>query len=120
MSGGIAREIVVTDGWAFVNGVIGCDLDNPRVALAESIEAQTRKLLGNLEALLARGGMSRHDVVSVRLSITQYERFFERMDKAYAGFFSADRPPARSVVGVSHLTRGALVEMDAVARKGVS
>lgn len=112
-----ASDLVVIDGWAFVSGLIGADLDNARAPLAESVEAQMRNVLANLERLLARAGMTRNDVVSVRLHLTQYERFFERMNTAYAGFFAADRLPTRSVVGVSHLTRGALVEIDAVARR---
>lgn len=113
----LARELVVVGGWAYVSGLIGADLENERVPLAESIEAQTKKLLANLETILRRAGMTRDHVVSVRLHITQYERFYERMNAAYAGFFAADRPPTRSVVGVSRLTRGALIEMDAVAHK---
>jgi len=50
----------------------------------------------------------------VRVSLVELPRLYERMNEAYAGFFAADTLPARSVVGVSHLPRGAQVAMDFV------
>jgi enamine deaminase RidA (YjgF/YER057c/UK114 family) len=44
------------------------------------------------------------------------KRLYERMNTAYAAYFPADQAPARSVIGVSELPRGALVQMDFVIR----
>ena len=52
--------------------------------------------------------------IPVRVSLVEYSRLYERMNAAYAGFFPADRLPARSCIGTAHLTRGAQVEMDFV------
>jgi 2-iminobutanoate/2-iminopropanoate deaminase len=113
----LASDIVMVDGWGYLSGLAPIDLENDRVPLPEGIEAQTTKIFENLDTLLKSAGLGRDAVVSVRVSITEYSRLFERMNSAYAGFFPAGRLPARSCVGVSHLTRGSQVEMDFVLRK---
>lgn len=109
-----ASEWVIADGIGFLQGVGPIDLENDKIALPEMIEEQTKKTLANIEKLLQSHGMNRDNVVSVRIHITDYKRFYDRMNTAYAGFFKAGRLPARSCVGVSHLTRGSLIEMDVV------
>jgi enamine deaminase RidA (YjgF/YER057c/UK114 family) len=91
-------------------------LNDDAVALPEYIEDQTAKVLTNLSAILVAAGLTKDHVVSVRVSIIDYERLFARMNAAYVGFFNANRLPARSCVGVAALTRGASVEMDFVVR----
>ncbi|HVC55024.1 MAG TPA: RidA family protein [Stellaceae bacterium] len=109
-----ASDIVLVGGWGFISGLGPIDLADDRVPLPEGIERQTKKVFGNLETLLRAAGLGKENVVSVRVSLVEFPRLYERMNLAYGGFFAADRLPARSVVGVSHLTRGAQVEMDFV------
>ena len=110
----LASDIVVVRGWGFLCGVLPIDLADDHVPLPEGVERQTRKIFANLEGLLQKAGLAKENVVSVRVSLVELPRLYERMNEAYAGFFAADRLPARSVVGVSHLPRGAQVEMDFV------
>ena len=107
-----ASELVMAGGIGFLNGIGPIDLDNDKIALPEMVEEQTKKTLANLEKILQSHGMNRDNVVAVRIHIIEYQRFYDRMNTAYAGFFKAGQLPARSCVGVSHLTRGALIEMD--------
>ena len=109
-------ELVITDGIGFLNGIGPIDLDNDKAALPELVEEQTKRTLANIEKILQLHDMNRDNVVSVRIHITEYKRFYDRMNTAYAGFFKAGQLPARSCVGVSHLTRGALIEMDVIVR----
>ena len=108
----LASDIVLVNGWGFLCGVSPIDLADDGVPLPEGVERQTRKIFANLEVLLRKAGLAKKNVVSVRVSLVEFPRLYERMNEAYAGFFAADRLPARSVVGVSHLTRGAQIEMD--------
>jgi 2-iminobutanoate/2-iminopropanoate deaminase len=39
------------------------------------------------------------------------------MNAAYAGYFAAGRRPARTCIGVNGLAKGALIEIDMVARR---
>jgi 2-iminobutanoate/2-iminopropanoate deaminase len=110
----LASDIVLVNGWGFLGGVLPVDLADDRVPLPEGVERQTRKIFANLEALLQPAGLARDNVVSVRVSLVEFPRLYDRMNDAYAGFFAADRLPARSCVGVSHLPRGAQVAMEFV------
>jgi enamine deaminase RidA (YjgF/YER057c/UK114 family) len=105
------------DGWGFVCGIGPVEFENPALALPESVEDQTRKVLANLEKILLRRRLGREHVVSVRIHLVEFKRFHERMNRVYAAFFTGDRVPARSCVGVSALTRGALVEMDFIVKE---
>jgi 2-iminobutanoate/2-iminopropanoate deaminase len=108
---------VWVDGWGFVSGIGPVDLDNPAVALPESVEDQTRKILANLEKLLHKRGLGPQHVVSTRIHLVEFKRFHERMIRVYEGFFGGHRRPARSCIGVAALTRGALVEMDFIVKE---
>ena len=110
----LSSDLVMAGNLGFVSGVLPIDLANDRATLAEFVEDQALKVLANLEAILAPHGMTRGNVVSVRINLVDFRRFHERVDEAYAGFFAPGRLPTRSVVGVSHLPRGALVAMDFV------
>jgi 2-iminobutanoate/2-iminopropanoate deaminase len=105
-------DLVIADGWGFIAGVLPVDLENDRAALPEQVEAQTRKVLANLAAMLAAKGLGKEQVVAVRIAVVDLPRLEERVEAAYAGFFAKEHLPARSVIGVSALPRGALIAMD--------
>jgi enamine deaminase RidA (YjgF/YER057c/UK114 family) len=111
-------DIVLVGDLAFLSGLGPIDLDNDRSPLPEMAEVQSLKILHNAETLLKRVGMTRANLVQVRISLVSYPKFYQRVAEAYATFFPRDRLPARSCVGVSHLNRGALVEMDCIASRG--
>ena len=113
----VSSDVVLLDGWTFLSGVSPIDLNDDRVPLPELVEDQVRKIFANLETLLGKAGMTKREVLCVRIHLTDFKRFFERVNAVYLGFFEAGRLPSRSCIGVTHLTRGALVEMDFTARK---
>ena len=112
----LGADLVVVDGWVFVNGVLPVDLARDRMPLPESVEEQTRKVLANAVTLLEQAGFTRQQIVSVRVHLADLGRFESRFNQAYRSLFVGDMCPTRSLVGVSHLPRGALVSMDFVAR----
>src|SRR5262245_4599155 len=103
-----AADLVLADGWGFVSGLLPIDLNDDRAALPEMVEDQLKKAFANLEAILGVRGLRKEHVVSVRIHVVDLKRFHERVDAAYASLFDKVRLPARSVVGVSALPRGAL------------
>jgi enamine deaminase RidA (YjgF/YER057c/UK114 family) len=109
-----ASDIVLVNGWGLTSGLGPVDLENDRAPLPEGIERQTAKVLSNLETLLSAAGLSRENVVAVRVYLVDAPRLLERFNAAYVGFFASDRMPARTVIGVNHLTRGSQIEMDFV------
>jgi enamine deaminase RidA (YjgF/YER057c/UK114 family) len=114
----LQSDVVIAGNLAFISGLGPIDLRDDRVSLPEYVEAQIAKIFANLEELLAGAGLSKEQIVSVRISLIDYGRLYERMNVAYRDYFSSGRLPVRSCVGVSELTRGASVEMDFVLSTG--
>ena len=110
-------HVVETDGWLFVTGQLATDPDDDSLPLPEGIEAQARKVMDNLKRALAGVGAGFEHVVSVRIFLTEFERDYAALNRIYAEYFAPGRLPARTTVGVTHLARGGIVEIDLVARR---
>lgn len=78
------------------------------------VEAQTRQIFDNIEAVLAAGGKTLADVIKVNVYLTDM-RDFQKMNGVYASRF--EKPyPARTTVAVTALPLGASVEIEVMAR----
>lgn len=77
------------------------------------IQAQTERVMKNLEAVLQAAGASFADVVRCGIFLTDLGDF-AKVNEVYARSFPSN-PPARATVQVSALPRGARVEIDATA-----
>lgn len=108
---------VEQDGWLFITGQLATDPLDDALPLPEGIEAQTHKVMENLNLVLAGLGASLNSVVCVRAFLVQFERDYAAFNAVYAGYFRAGCLPARTTVGVTALARGGLVEIDLIARK---
>jgi 2-iminobutanoate/2-iminopropanoate deaminase len=106
-------QAIETDGFLFCSGQLGIDPATGK--LVEGIEAQTERALVNLEAVLASVGMTFINVVKVNVFIADLANF-AAMNAIYTKHVIAP-PPARSTVQVAALPLGAMVEIEAVARK---
>ena len=108
---------VEADGWVFVTGQMpfsGTSIDEP---YPEGIEAQTHQVMKNLQTVLQGIGLTLANVLQVRVYLTRFEQDYAAMNAAYASWFPPGRRPARTCVGVSGLAKGALIEIDMVARR---
>jgi reactive intermediate/imine deaminase len=110
-------HVVEADGWLFVTGQLATDPDDDSLPLPEGIEAQTRKVMDNLKSALAGVGVGFEHVVCVRIFLTEFERDYAALNRVYAEYFEPGRLPARTTVGVTHLARGGIVEVDLIARR---
>jgi len=108
---------VEADGWVFLTGQMPTLPDDDAAPLPDGIEAQTRRVMDNLVIVLAGLGLALPNVVSVRVYLTRFEQDYAPMNAVYRSYFPEDRLPARNCVGVTGLARGALVEIDLVARR---
>jgi 2-iminobutanoate/2-iminopropanoate deaminase len=109
---------VEVDGFVFVTGQLATDPDDDSLPVPQGIEAQTRKVMDNLDRVLKGVGLDFASVICVRIFLTAFERDYAAMNAIYATYFAADRLPARTTVGVTHLARGGIVEIDLIARRG--
>ena len=82
--------------------------------VSDAIEAQTRRALDNLRAVLKAAGCDLSDVIKVNAYLTDLSSFAVYND-VYREYFS-EPYPARTTVGAA-LAPGYLVEIEAVARR---
>jgi 2-iminobutanoate/2-iminopropanoate deaminase len=105
------------DGWVFLTGQMPTSPDDDSAPLPDGIESQTRRVMDNLIIGLHGLRLGLQHVVSTRVFLTRFEQDYEPMNAVYRGYFPPDRLPARTCAGVTGLARGALVEIDLVARR---
>ncbi len=108
---------VEADGWVFVTGQIPNDPEDDDRPLPQGVEGQTQKVMENLQVVLAGLGLGLQHVVAARVFITRFEDDYAAMNAVYESFFPPGRRPARTCLGVTGLSRGALVEIDMIARR---
>lgn len=106
---------VEANGLIFVTGQMPTDPAAPHAPLPEGIEAQTRRVVENLQIVLGGIGLGLEHVTMARIYLTQFERDYAALNALWPSFFKAGKLPARTTVGVTALAVGALVEIDLVA-----
>lgn len=77
------------------------------------IVCQTERVLSNFQAVLEAAGLGWDDVVKTTVFLTDIS-VFSQFNELYAAKFASD-PPARSVVQISALPKGAQIEMEGIA-----
>ena len=106
-------QAVVHGGMLYASGQIPLDPATGKLVDGD-IEAQTRRVLANLAAVLAAGGSSLERVVRTSIYLVDLS-LFARVNAVYAEHFTGDPAPARATIGVAALPLGAQIEMDVIA-----
>ena len=104
-------QAISHSGLLFVSGQLG--LDPASGELASGVDAQTRRALANLVAVLAAAGLSPAHVLKATVFVADMADF-ALVNRLYAEVFSPP-VPAREVVQAARLPKNALVEISAVA-----
>lgn len=85
--------------------------------LEEGLEAQTRRMLSNIDAILNAAGCSAADLVKVTLLLSDIKDF-KAVDAIYAAWLPGrgiTPLPARTAFATASLPAGALVMLDVIA-----
>jgi reactive intermediate/imine deaminase len=98
----------------YLSGQIG--LDPQTMQLAEGMEAQVHRVFRNLTAVADAAGLGLEHAVRMTVYLIDLAHF-ARINEIMAQYVR-EPYPARAVVGVSSLPRGALVEIDAILHAG--
>lgn len=99
----------------FVSGQI--PLDPATMTLVEgNIGTQTRRVMENLQAILAAAGSSFDQVVKTTIFLRNMDDF-GAMNEVYGSYFS-DPAPARATVQAGRLPKDVAVEIELVAHLG--
>ncbi|MDY3113295.1 MAG: RidA family protein [Helicobacter sp.] len=101
---------IICNGILYTSGQIGL---TPQGELVSGIEAQTRQVLSNLEAILKEAGVSFNSVIKTTIFLSDMDNF-SIVNEIYAEFFK-EHKPARSTVAVKTLPKNALVEIECIA-----
>ena len=99
----------------FVSGQLPVSLEGKALA-DKSFEDQVRQALANLLSIVKEAGSGPDRVLKVTAFIVGVENW-PAFNTVYAEIFGAARP-ARSVVPVSSLHHGCLIEVEAIAARG--
>lgn len=95
-------------------GQIGLDPTTGQL-VSGGIEAETKRVMENIKAVLTEGGFQLKDVVQATVFLTDLSEF-QTFNTTYGTFFSTD-PPARATVQVAALPRNARVQIAVTAVK---
>ncbi len=98
--------------WLFVSGQLGIQPETGEL-VSTDFAPQARQALENLRQIVLAAGSDLNQVTAVDVFVTNIENFAE-FNKIYAEYFSEHRP-ARAVVEVSALPKGACVEIKCIA-----
>ena len=99
----------------FVTGMTGRNPDTGE--LEDGLEAQTRRMLSNIDAVLNAAGCTNEDIVKVTLLLADIKDF-KAVDVIYAGWLPGTGItawPARTAFAALALPAGALVMLEVVA-----
>jgi len=106
-------QAIRSGDFVFCSGQIG--LDPATGELVDGVEAQAERVLRNLQSVLDAAGLGFDDVVKTTIFLADVNDF-ATVNGIY-GRYMPDPPPARSTIGVAALPKGALIEMEMIARR---
>jgi 2-iminobutanoate/2-iminopropanoate deaminase len=106
------NQAIATGELIFASGQIALDPVSGQLVEGD-VQAQTRRALENLSAVLQAAGSSLGQVVKTTVFLTSMDDF-AAMNAIYGEYFAGE-PPARSTIAVAALPRGARVEIEAIA-----
>ncbi len=112
---GTYSQAIRTGDLVFVTAQTGRDPDTGK--LEEGLEAQTRRMLSNIDAILNAAGCSAADIVKVTLMLSDIKDF-KVVDQIYAAWLPGlgiTSLPARTAFAAATLPAGALVMLDVIA-----
>jgi len=112
-------SLPVTKEIVFVSGQLPLDPKEGNLVKGD-IQAQTRQVIDNIEAILEAAGSNLQNVLRVDIFLKDLKGDFQAVNEVYAQRFSGVPEPARQTVQVSELPLGAPIEMSCIAYIGES
>lgn len=107
-------QAVKNGSWIFISGCLPADPVTGELTGGD-IRTQTQRVLQNMQEILKTAKTDFKHVIKTTVFLTNLSDFAD-MNEVYSKYFS-EPFPARSTVQVAALPKGALVEIEAIARK---
>ena len=99
----------------FVTGQMPTLTNDPKKLIEGGISNQTHQVMKNLKSVLTAANSSLENVVFVRVYLLNFQDF-DAMNTVYESYFTLDKLPARTCIGVTGLAVGASIEIDLIAK----
>jgi 2-iminobutanoate/2-iminopropanoate deaminase len=97
----------------FVSGQIPIDPSTGKLIEDVTIQAQTRRVMENVIAIVRASGGSVENIVRTTVFLRNINDFAD-MNAVYGEYFKTD-PPARSTIQAARLPRDVAIEIDCIA-----
>ena len=110
-------QAVKAGDFVFCSGQIPLDPKTGELVGGSDVQAQARRVLESVKALLEAAGTSLDRVVKTTIFLKNMGDF-PKVNEVYGTFFKG-ATPARSTVEVARLPKDVLVEVECIALKGV-
>ena len=107
-------QAIMVDDVLYLAGQIALDPQSGQLDEG-GIEAQTHRVIQNLNAVLEAAGFNFNDVVQTQVFLSDLNNY-TAITEVYAKYF-VESPPARAVVEAARIPRDALVEIMMVAQR---
>ncbi len=98
------------NGILYLSGQIGAKPGEDKV-VPGGLEAETRQIMANIGAVLARRGLTYDDLFKCTVMLADMKQWGD-FNKVYVTYFKPGRFPARSAFGANGLARNAAVEVE--------
>uniref|UniRef100_A0A7C6A8R9 RidA family protein n=1 Tax=candidate division WOR-3 bacterium TaxID=2052148 RepID=A0A7C6A8R9_UNCW3 len=98
----------------FLSGQIGID-PNTGELVAGGVLAETRQVMNNIGAILAKINLSFDNIIKTTIFLTNLADFAQ-VNQIYAEYFKQDFP-ARSTIEVKALPKGAKIKIEVIAQR---
>jgi len=98
----------------FVTGQMPTQKNDKTKLVFGGIEIQTKQVMENLKNVLNEANSNFDKVIFARVYLVNFQDF-DKMNAVYESFFSKNKLPARTCIGVTGLAVGASVEIDLIA-----
>ena len=99
----------------FVTGQMPTLPQDPKKIVSNDVEEQTHQVMKNLLNVLNKSKVSWENIVFVRMYLVNFQDF-DIVNKIYETYFSEEKLPARTCIGVTGLAVGASIEIDLIAK----
>jgi reactive intermediate/imine deaminase len=97
-------------GVLYLSGQIGAVPGQDHI-VPGGIEAETRQVMANIGAVLAKRGLAYDDLFKCTVMLADMQQW-DAFNKVYVTYFKPGRFPSRSAFGTNGLARGAAVELE--------
>ena len=98
----------------FVTGQMPTQKNDKTKLVFGGIEIQTKQVMENLNDVLNEANSNFDKVIFARVYLVNFQDF-DKMNAVYESYFSKNKLPARTCIGVTGLAVGASVEIDLIA-----